>query len=160
MYMQIADHFAVQQKRTQHWKATILQKKKTLNPFLLDFGLQYICAGINFYSSYFMELLKRRTLPEPFILQILKVKFREGMLGTCFWSHTQCSAQSLSHVQLFATLWTVARQAPLSMGFSRQEYWSGLLCPFPGELPDPGIEAGSPASQADSLPAEPPRKLS
>ena len=43
-----------------------------------------------------------------------------------------------SHVQLFATPWTVARQAPLSMGFSRQEYWSGLPCPPPGDLPDPG----------------------
>ena len=43
-------------------------------------------------------------------------------------------------VPLFATLWTVARQAPLSMGFSRQEYWSGLPCPAPGDLPDPGIE--------------------
>ena len=49
----------------------------------------------------------------------------------------------LSHfsgVQLFATLWTVVHQAPLSMGFSRQEYWSGLPSPSPGELPDPGIE--------------------
>ena len=48
-----------------------------------------------------------------------------------------------SRVQLFATLWTVALQAPLSMGFSRQEYWSGLLCPPPGDLPDPGIEPRS-----------------
>ena len=45
-----------------------------------------------------------------------------------------------SHVLLFATLWTVARQAPLSMGFSRQNYWSGFLCHPPGDLPDPGIE--------------------
>ena len=45
-----------------------------------------------------------------------------------------------SHVQLFETLWTVAHQGPLSMGFSRQEYWSGLPCPAPGDLPDPGIE--------------------
>ena len=45
-----------------------------------------------------------------------------------------------------ATLWTVAHQAPLSMGFSRQEYWSGLPCPSPGDLPDLGIELGSPAS--------------
>ena len=45
-----------------------------------------------------------------------------------------------SRVQCFATLWTVARQAPLSMGFSRQEHWSWLLCPPPGDLPDPGIE--------------------
>ena len=48
-------------------------------------------------------------------------------------------------------------QAPLSMGVSRQEYWSGLPFPPPGDLPDPGIEAGSPASQADSLPSEPRR---
>ena len=64
--------------------------------------------------------------------------------------------KSLSHVQLFATPWGVARQAPLSMGFFRQEYWSGLSCPPPGELPDPGIEPRSPALQADSLPSEPP----
>ena len=52
------------------------------------------------------------------------------------------------------TPWTVACQAPLSMGFSRQEYWSGLPFPSPGNLPDPGIEPGSPALQADSLPIE------
>ena len=66
--------------------------------------------------------------------------------------------KSLSHVQLFATLWTVARQAPLSMGFSRQECWSGLPFPSPGDLPDPGIEPGSSALQADALPSEPPGK--
>jgi len=48
-----------------------------------------------------------------------------------------------------ATPWTVAHQDPLSMGFSRQEYWSGLPFPSPGDLPDPGIETGSPASQVD-----------
>ena len=53
-----------------------------------------------------------------------------------------------------ATPWTVACQAPLSMGFSRQEYWSGLPFPSPGGLPHPGIELRSPASQADSLPTE------
>ena len=52
-------------------------------------------------------------------------------------------AQSLSHIQLFATLWTVARQAPLSMGFSRPEYWSGLPCPPPGDLLNPGLEPAS-----------------
>ena len=60
-----------------------------------------------------------------------------------------------SHVQHFASLWTVAHQAPLSMGFSRQEYWSGFPCPPPGDLPDPGIELMSPESpalQVDSLP--------
>ena len=72
-----------------------------------------------------------------------------------------CRACVLSHfirVWLFVTLWTVARQAPLSMGLSRQEYWSGLPCPPPGDLPNPGIKPGSPALQMDSLPAELPGK--
>ena len=56
------------------------------------------------------------------------------------------------------TPWTVARQAPLSMGFSRQEHWSGFPFPSPEDLPDPGIKAGSPALQEDSLPSEPPGK--
>ena len=54
----------------------------------------------------------------------------------------------------FATPWTIALQVPLSVGFSRQEYWSGLPFPSPGDLPNPGIEPGSPALQADSLPTE------
>ena len=56
------------------------------------------------------------------------------------------------------TPWTEARQAPLPMGFSRQEYWSGWPCPPPGDLPNPGIKPRSPASQADSLLSEPPGK--
>ena len=63
--------------------------------------------------------------------------------------------KSLSRVRLFATPWTVAYQAPLSVGFSRQEYWSGLPFPSPGALPNPGIEPRSPALQADALPSEP-----
>ena len=64
----------------------------------------------------------------------------------------------LSLVWLFATPWTVACQTPLSMEFSRQEYWNGLPLPSPRDLPDPGIEPGSPALQADSLPSELPGK--
>ena len=56
------------------------------------------------------------------------------------------------------TPWTVACQVPLSMGFSRQEYWNGWPFPSPADLPDPGIKLGSPAWQADSLPSEPPGK--
>ena len=62
----------------------------------------------------------------------------------------------ISHVLLIATLWTVAHQASLSVGFSRQEYCSGLLVPSPGDLPDSRTEPWSPALQADSLPSEPP----
>ena len=64
--------------------------------------------------------------------------------------------KSLSHVQLFATPWTIAYQASQSIGFSRQEYRSGLPFPSPGYLPYPGIEPGSPTLQAEALPSEPP----
>ena len=64
----------------------------------------------------------------------------------------------LSHVGLFATPWTVAHQASLSMEFSRQEYWSALPFPSPGDLPDPGIEPRFLALQTDSLLSEPPGK--
>ena len=64
----------------------------------------------------------------------------------------------LSRIRLFAIAWTVAYQAPLSMGFPRQEYWSGLPFPSPGDLPNPGIEPRSPALQADALTSEPPGK--
>ena len=68
--------------------------------------------------------------------------------------------KSFSRVRLFLTPWTVAHQAPPSVGFSRQEYWSGLPFPSPGDLPHPGTEFGSPAWQADALPSEPPVFLS
>ena len=67
--------------------------------------------------------------------------------------------KSLSRARLFATPWTVADQAPPSVGFSRQEYWSGLPFHSPADLPHSGIEPGSPALQADILPSEPPGKL-
>ena len=63
--------------------------------------------------------------------------------------------KSLSRVRLFATLWTVAHQAPPSMGFSRQEYWSGLPFPSPENLPNPGIKPRYPTLQADTLTSEP-----
>ena len=65
-------------------------------------------------------------------------------------------SQLLSHVQLFATPWTVACQAPLSMELSRQEYWGGLPFPSPGDLPDPDNKPGSSALWANSLPPEAP----
>ena len=78
---------------------------------------------------------------------------------------SRCPCWSLSFftcsmcAQLLSDSRTIARQAPLSMGFSRQEYWSGLPCPPPGGLPHPGMEPRSPALQADSSPSEPPATL-
>ena len=65
----------------------------------------------------------------------------------------------LSRSQLFVTPWTVAHQAPLSMGFSRQEYWSRLPFPSPGDFPDPGIEPMSPALAGKFFTTQPPEKL-
>ena len=83
-------------------------------------------------------------------------------LSNPLWNKTQCvkkvKVKSLSRVQLFGTPWTVAHQAPLSMGFSREEHWSGLPFPSPGDLPNPGIEPRSPELQADALTSEPPGK--
>ena len=73
-------------------------------------------------------------------------------------AYRQVKVNLLSRVRLFATPRTVAYQAPPSMGFSRQECWNGLPFSSPGDLPDPGIEPGSPALQADALPSEPPGK--
>ena len=83
-------------------------------------------------------------------------KFKKiEMISDIFSDHnTMSEVKSLSRVQLFATPWTVVYQASLSMGFSRQEYWSGLPFPSPGDLPDPGIKLGSPVLQVDSLPTE------
>ena len=68
--------------------------------------------------------------------------------------------QQLSHVQLFATPWTVARQAPLFMGFFMQKYWSGLLFPSPGDLPGPGTKRESPVAAGRFLTTKPPGKPS
>ena len=78
---------------------------------------------------------------------IIKGKVRRGRrISLSFLS--VCVLSRFSHVQLYATLWTAARQTPLFMRFSRQEYWSGLLCPRPGDLSDPGSEPTSRMSPA------------
>ena len=90
---------------------------------------------------------------------------KAGVMGNSIWFNKQIAEyllsinclqglvdRWLSCVRLFVTPWTVFHQAPLSMGFPRQEYWRRLPFPSPGDLPDPGIETTSPALQADSLP--------
>ena len=73
--------------------------------------------------------------------------------------YSRKKAKSLSCVRLFATPWPVAYRVPPPMGFSKQKYWSGLPFPSPGDLPGPGIEPGSSALQAGTLPSEPPGTL-
>ena len=98
-----------------------------------------------------------------FILQLRELKLRklkDTQLLSSFIGYMRVRVLSrFSHAQLSAALWTVACRAPLSMGFSRQEYWSELPCHPPGDLPNPGIKPWSPTLQADSLPFEPPGYL-
>ena len=78
--------------------------------------------------------------------------------GKVYYMVLKVKVKSLSRVGLFATPWTVAYQAPLSMGFSRQECWSGLPFPSPGDLPDPGIKPASPVLSSRFFTTEPPGK--
>ena len=95
----------------------------------------------------------------------LFLSFTSGILITCMLYLLRCSTvltcvlSCFSHVWLCATLWTISCQAPLSMEFSRQGYWSGLPFPTPGEFPDPEIKCGSPKLRAESLPSETPGKI-
>ena len=93
---------------------------------------------------------------------ITLVKLCSRPYTVCVCVHTR--VHTLSHSVVSESLWPhglyVAHQAPLSLGFPRQEYWRGLPFPSPGDLPDPEVEPTCPASQADSLPSEPPRKRS
>ena len=98
-----------------------------------------------FLTFWVGELKQRKTFHV--CLWIISIRYRKKKKVT-----------SLSHVRRFATPWTVAYQAPPSMGFSRQKYWNRLPFTSPGDLPNPGIEPTSPTLQADTLPSEPPGK--
>ena len=100
------------------------------------------------YSGYLFLISSASVRSLPFLSFILPI-FE-------WYVPLKVKVKLLSHVWLFATPWTVTYQAPLIMGFSRQECWSGLPFPSPGYLPDPGIESRSSALQADGLPSEPP----
>ena len=115
-------------------------------PLSMGFPRQEYWSGLPFPSP--------GDLPDP-RMESMSPAFQAGFLH----KHTSVQlVQSLRCVRLFATPWTVAYQASQSIGFSRQEYWSGLPFPSPGDLPDPGIEPGSPALESDALTSEPPGK--
>ena len=87
------------------------------------------------------------------MVQTMTLYFASYQIFLYFSDYEMC-VLSCSVLSSSVTPWTAAHQAPLSMGFSRPEYWSGLPFPSPGDLPNPEIKLGSPALQADSLPAE------
>ena len=113
-----------------------------------------------FFKKYFMSVIAKLffffSKTESLILFLVSMLTEDCGSGWPLWSKkVKVKVKSFSCVWLFATLWTVAHQAPLSMGFSRQEYWSGLPFPSPEDFPDLGIEPRSPALEADALTSEP-----
>ena len=111
------------------------------------------------------SILKSRNVTLPTKVHLVKAMvFPVVMYGCESWTIKKAAlaapAHRFSRVRLFATPWTVAPQAPLSMGFFRQEYWSGLPFPSPGDLPEPGIKPRSPSFEAGALTSEPPGKPS
>ena len=120
-----------------------------------------MCEKKTHYNAYASSSLGQEMHPMNFFSQIqiakMLIHFNEARtiylcVCVCVW------AQLLSRVWLFATQWTVAYQAPLSMGFPQQEYWSGFPFPSPGDLPDPGIKSESPALAGGFFTTEPPGK--
>ena len=125
----------------------------------------YICTGKSL-EDYIVILESSNTDSTVMIFCCALWSFLQliySLLKESDWQHVwgqphACLCYVLSHVRLFVTSWTIDHQVPLSMELSRQEYWSGLPLPPPGDLPDPGIESVSPLSpalQADSLSNEP-----
>ena len=114
------------------------------------FGCHYlgVVSGISGFMATVNHSTIFRTGPPPSTMNYLVQNASRAMLEKLM--------KSLSHVWLFVTPWTVALQTPLSMGFSSQEYWSGLPFPSSADLPDPGIKPRSSALQPDALPSEPP----
>jgi len=130
-----------------------------MNPFRLSPNVVYfkctqLCQG-RFYNHFFPSMVRWRFVRYIWLsyLSFLNILKKQSIVNsqccinfrcTVKWfSYTWSEVKSLSRVRLFATPWTVAYRAPLSMGFSRQEYWSAVPFLSPGELPDPGIKPGS-----------------
>ena len=128
-------------------KNRILKMKSTPYTFLVSFSLLP-----PFSYPHYLGPVSWRNLYLPGL-------FSDGGKKSTIAISTYQLVQLLSRVQLFATPWTVAYEAPPSTRFSRQEYWSWLPLPSPEDLPNPGTEPESPAMQADTLPSELPRKL-
>ena len=125
--------------------------RQWVQPFILASSVAFFCLGVSC-----VLLTSKREKPACHNL----FERLEGLPWLWLRVHLAVCVctQSLSHVQLFATPWTIAHQAPLFVGFSRQEYWSGLSFPLPGDLPNPGINPMFPALAGRLFTTEPPCK--
>ena len=129
----------IHHKKKKKKKNLQKKKKRKKHPFQ-DFSGGLVIKNLPAHAGNTISI---PGLGRSYMLQATKVKVKVKLL---------------SPIQLFVTPWTIAYQDPQSMEFSRQEYWSGLPFPSPGDLPDPGIEPRSPALQADALLSEPAAK--
>ena len=142
-----------QRSSTSRWElgAFWCLQQKALKPYLIFVG-----AGEPGKNQSYLQVLGWAGTDCFRISNIFASRIKSRVIN--YWSgggsHDGGGGLVAKSCPTLATPWTVARQAPLSMGFSRQEYWSGLPFPSPGDLPNPGIEPGSPALWADSLPTE------
>ena len=127
------------------------------NPLQAEGGKQYR-KSVNVWPLHSTKRTNLNVSDNSF-LKCPTISISKQLKELKFSLKVKVKVKSLSRVRLFTAPWTVAHQAPLSMGFSRQEYWSGWPFPFPGDLPNPGIEPGSLTSQGDALTPELPRKL-
>ena len=152
------------------WTPSHMPIKLLLKVFLLIFLSIYtqctliifILQLITFYKSLNSGFIyKSHTDKSCFTkMHLFKSTLKYILIDKCHQLiYTESESEVAKSCPILWTPWTVAYQAPLSMGFSRQAYWSGLPFPSPGDLPNPGIKPGSPALQADTLPSEPPGKL-
>ena len=126
---------------------------------MLDLFSKFFCCRC-YYFSLIKQVVqvhcgKKKPKKNKYEVKINCISKPECTTVTFWWVREW---KTFSHVQPSVNPWTVAHQTPLSMGFSMQEYWSGLPFPSAGALPDPGIQSGFPTLQADSLPAGPPGK--
>ena len=139
-----------------------LARKYSARIFSLFLLFSYLLLIFNILNSLFIYLFNKILIKiSPFACLMwepenkIRKKKKNRKHGTYYQEgFSKMEVKSLSRVQLFTTLWTVTHQAPPSMGFSRQEYWSGLPFPSPGDIPDPGMEPRCPALQADALTSE------
>ena len=119
-------------------------------PYICMYVCMYVCVCIYIYiyTHSWASLTPLSTPP-------LKSAQNTSLSSLCYTAMSHCECVSHCCVRLFVTPWIVVCQSPLSMEFSRQEYWSGLPFPSPGDLPDSGIKPRTPELQTDSLPSEP-----
>ena len=128
----------------------------------------FLAQGSNLYLLHYRQILYRNPLgsllhsicqqiwktyqwPQDWKMSVFIPMSKKGKAKEC----SKMKVKLLSCVQLFVTPWTITYQTPLTMGFSKLRYWSGLPFPSPGVFPDPGIKPRSPTLQADALPSEP-----